>query len=116
MSRYDRWSQADMPGAEENRRIQAGIDAVMRDIISDPRKNPTAMPPSETVTVVGAPKVVTASERGWAEQAPLALPPGQDLIERLVNAALPHGPKFGQKADAVPKPAPKADNADNAQS
>lgn len=93
MSRFDRWSHADMPGAEENRRIQAGIDAVMRDIIADPRKNPTAMPPSETVTVVGAPKVVTAGERGWQEEQPLTSPPGQDVIERLVNAELPHGPK-----------------------
>jgi hypothetical protein len=96
MSRYDRWSHADMPGAEENRRIQAGIDAVMRDIIADPRKDPTAMPPSERVTVVGAPQVTTAFEpeigRGWQRERPITCPPGQDAIERLVNAALPPGP------------------------
>jgi hypothetical protein len=91
MSRYDRWSHDGAPSAEDNRRIQAGIDAVMRDIISH---RPAALPPSPTVTVVGAPKVVTAGEeRGWAEPAPLASPPGQSAIERLVNAELPHGPK-----------------------
>jgi hypothetical protein len=78
-----------MPGAEENRRIQAGIDAVMRDIIADPRKNPTAMPPSETVTVVGAPKVVTAGEQGWQAPEPLASPPGQAVIAAMCDAALP---------------------------
>lgn len=85
-----------MPQGEEFRRIQAGIDATMRAIIADPRKDPTAMPPSPTVTVVGATEVKTAFDpgggRGWQRERPITSPPGQDAIERLVNAALPPGP------------------------
>ena len=39
MSRYDRWSHADMPTGEELRRIQAGIETTMAAIIAD-RYNP----------------------------------------------------------------------------
>ena len=100
MTRYDRWSHDGAPSAEENLRIQAGIDATMRDVIAN-RARPE--PSSPTVTVVGAPRVITAGEpeppkrgTGWVEPRPLAPPPGQDAIERLVNAFLPHGP--GSKA------------------
>ena len=97
MSRYDRWSHADTPSGDELARINKGINDTMRAIISD-RYNPTnSLPRSGAVTVVGAPKVETAGERGWAEQRPLTSPPGQDAIERLVNAELPHGPEHGRK-------------------
>jgi hypothetical protein len=95
MSRYDRWSHADMPQGEELRRIQAGINRTFADVVAD-RYNPTAMPPSERVTVVGAPQVTTAFDpeigRGWQRERPITSPPGQEAIERLVNAALPPGP------------------------
>jgi hypothetical protein len=96
MSRYDRWSHDGAPSAEENRRIQAGIDDCMRSVISDRRKDPTSLPPSPTVTVVGAVEVKEPFEprgTGWAEPRSIESPPGQSAIERLVNAALPHGPK-----------------------
>ena len=101
MSRYDRWSHADMPEGAELARIQRGISETMGAIIAD-RCNPTAMPPSERVTVVGAPQVATASEpeigRGWQRERPITSPPGQEAIERLVNAALPHGPLEAMRA------------------
>jgi hypothetical protein len=94
MSRYDRFSSADMPEGAELARIQRGIDATMGAIIAD-RYNPiNSLPPSGTVTVIGATEVKTAFDpgggRGWVEPRPITSPPGQDAIERLVNAALPH--------------------------
>ena len=70
-----------------------GITKTMREVVSrDARHNPNALNPPATVKVANAPEVVTAGEgRGWQEEKPLAAPPGQDAIERLVNAALPHG-------------------------
>jgi hypothetical protein len=96
MSRYDRWSYADMPEGAELARIQRGISETMGKIISD-RYNPAnSLPPSPTVTVVGATEAKTAFEpgggRGWQRERPITSPPGQEAIERLVNAALPPGP------------------------
>jgi hypothetical protein len=86
-SRFDRWSYADMPEGAELARIQRGLFETMGAIVAD-RYNPiNSLPRSETVTVEGAPKVTTA---GWVEPRPITSPPGQDAIERLVNAALPH--------------------------
>ena len=88
-----------MQPTEEERRIQAGIDATMRDVIThDARHNPNALSPPVTVRPIGAEPVVTAgSKNGWADEVPLRLTPGQDVIERLVNAELPHGPEHGRK-------------------
>ena len=63
MSRYDRWSHAEMPSGEELARIQRGINATMGAIIADRYSPHTVLPRSETVTVASAPKVVTAGER-----------------------------------------------------
>jgi hypothetical protein len=105
MSRYDRWSYADMPEGAELARIQRGISETMGKIISD-RYNPAnSLPPSPTVRVEGATEVKTAFDpgggRGWAEPRPITSPPGQEAIERLVNAALPHGPQFKSAADPL---------------
>jgi hypothetical protein len=35
--------------------------------------------------------------KGWAREIPLGPQPGIDLIDRGVNAALPHGPEWGKK-------------------
>jgi hypothetical protein len=78
-----------MPQGEELARIQRGIDQTIRAVAAD-RYNPTALPRSETVTVVGAPKVAGEPDRGWQREQPITSPPGQSAIERLVNAALPH--------------------------
>lgn len=81
--------------------IQRGIDAAMADVIRrDARHNPNALDPPARVQVVGAPTVVDADsprQRGWVDPKPLEPPPGQDVIERLVNAALPHGPESKAK-------------------
>ena len=41
--------------------------------------------------------MTAGSKNGWADEVPLRLTPGQDVIERLVNAELPHGPEHGRK-------------------
>jgi hypothetical protein len=80
---------------EEEREIQRGIDATIRAVAAD-RYNPVHQPASPTVTVQSGVQTKQANEllvrpKGWVEPVPLAVPPGQDAIERLANAALPHG-------------------------
>ena len=79
---------------EEERRVQAGIDATIRAVAAD-RYNPVWQPASPRVTVQSGVKVDPGLPldrgTGWREEAPLGIPPGQEAIERLVNAMLPHG-------------------------
>lgn len=106
--------------AADRARAQREIDATMREVIATANYNPTSREPMPTVKVVGAvpvkdrfaPDIVPAAPvrgSGWVEPKPLAPPPGQDAIERLVNAALPHGPK---PAPAKPTEPTDAANAD----
>jgi hypothetical protein len=77
------------PTAEELA-IQAGISATMVDVVRrDARHNPNALSPPVNVTPVGAQRVEAVD--GWQEGKPLRLPPGQDEIKRLCDAAQPHG-------------------------
>ena len=76
-----------MGPTDEERRIQAGIDATMRAVIADPVKDPTSQRiPDHLLT--NQPKrqqgmgleqalLVIPPKRGWADPAPLASPPGQ---------------------------------------
>ncbi len=73
--------------------VQQSIDSVMRDItrvrISQnlslfPRAAGQQQAPSGMPTLV--------------EPKPITMPPGQDIIQRLVDAALPHGVKRDDKA------------------
>ena len=80
--------------ALDNERTQVGIDATMREVIGAANYNPNHFEPPSKVTVAGAVPVVEAGSprrNGWAEPAPLRPPPGQEIIERLVNAAFPPG-------------------------
>ena len=78
-------------------RIEREIAKTMREVITHDRSNPNQLSPSETVKVANAPEVVDAkslgSGSGWAPDRPIKPPPGQDLIRRMVNTELPHGPK-----------------------
>jgi len=87
--KFDRWSHAGAPSDAELAQIFRGIDETMNDVLRrDARNNPNALEP---------PPKVTAQGTGWIEPAPLSPPPGQDVIERMVNAALPHSPKAKEK-------------------
>jgi hypothetical protein len=89
------WDNVPIP-AEEERRIQAGIDATMREVISRPY-NPQALDPPEKVVPIDAPTVVVANaapkDRGW--YTPKSLAGGSrrtdEIIEKLVDAFEPHG-------------------------
>jgi hypothetical protein len=71
----------------EQRRIQASIDACMRDVIAD-HVSGRAFNPGRGSNDGPAEK---PKGTGWVEPKPLELPPGQEVIERLCDAALPHG-------------------------
>jgi hypothetical protein len=94
-SRFDRWGHEGMPTGEEARRIQEGISRTLSDIVAD-RYNPIhGLPPSPTVTVVGATEVKTAFEpgggRGWQRERPIESPmPNGSFIERVVGGMIDH--------------------------
>jgi hypothetical protein len=64
--------------------VQNGIDQTMRELINN-RSVPG--PSSIAGPTNSAPRATVARE------VPLALPPGQDHIERIANAMAPHGAK-----------------------
>src|ERR1700747_781227 len=73
----------DVVGGDELRQRQANINRAMFDVMRDARRsNPNALAVPEKAVPQGS---------GWQPQRPLEMPPGQRLIEGLVNAALPHG-------------------------
>jgi hypothetical protein len=90
MSRFDRFRD-DGPKGEELARIQRGIDATMRDVIRTSGYDVHARGSMLGPTQPAKPAQPQPAER------PLAPPPGLDLIDRLVNAELPHGPKSKAK-------------------
>jgi hypothetical protein len=75
-----------MPSGDEAERIQRDIARTMGDVIRHDMRNVhrRVSPIPDTAEPRAAPK-----GNGWRDPAPLSLPPGQDLIERMVNAALP---------------------------
>jgi hypothetical protein len=79
----------DTVSGDELRRRQAEIDQAMLGVIADARRsNPNAHELPIKVLPVGAAEAKVGAEaprRGWAEEVPLSLPPGQDAIERLVK-------------------------------
>ncbi len=73
--------------------IQAGIDEVMRDVAHVRISQSQSYFPArraEGPASSGKPTLV--------EPKPITMPPGQDIIQRLVDAALPHGVKRDDKA------------------
>jgi hypothetical protein len=97
--REGRMAMATPPSA-----LQALIDGepkgFMREVaMRDARapNSPGMMPPSSQQRASGG-----SSERGsgWVREVPIGVPGGtrtQELIERQVNAALPHGPEWGKE-------------------
>jgi hypothetical protein len=106
--RRDREWQNQMYQMQERRMSMATPPSVIRDwnvldnatvqgIIRDNRNAPTgptgAIPRSEKVS---DPDAGAANTTGWVDPRPLGPQPGIDLIDRGVNAALPHGPEWGK--------------------
>lgn len=78
-----RWDPQPM-SVEEEHCIQQGIDATMRGVIADRG----GYSPSKFGSMAETP---AQRGTGWQDAQPLGPPPGQDAIERMVNAAQPHG-------------------------
>jgi hypothetical protein len=76
-----RWEHSQNSEAQD-REIQRGIDATMREVIRNPYRVDFASQ-AETPKPRGT---------GWAKENPITSPPGQDIIAALTNQALPHGP------------------------
>jgi hypothetical protein len=80
----------------EQLRKQLEIMQAMQGVVADARRsNPNAYGPPNKAIPAGAPMVVEAGETrprgtGWRDPIPFQQPPGQDIIKRLVNTALPH--------------------------
>jgi hypothetical protein len=77
------------------------LEIAVQGLVADARRSspidrPGVLPPTSAPAPGGY---------GWRSEIPLSLPPGQDLIERMVNAALPPGPGHRRKPDDEP---PKA--------
>ena len=72
----------------EQRRIQASIDACMRDVIAD-HVSGRAFNPGRGNNAGLAEK---PKGSGWQEERPLELPPGQEVIRQIADHFAPHGP------------------------
>jgi hypothetical protein len=76
----------------QDRELRAAMVGVIEDARrSSPIERRGILPPASSAPAGRAPE---PTERR------LEMPPGQDLIERLVNAYQPHGPAHGGKAPA----------------
>jgi hypothetical protein len=90
--------------AHQRDRIEAEINAAMVGVVEDGRKpNPiTGGPRLPTVTPAGAARAYNGPTTGWVDPGPLEVPGGntaQRAIEAMCDAALPHGPRPGKKAE-----------------
>ena len=85
--------------APTDEEIQRDILRNMAGVIKDARSNPNALNAPVKVAPANAQRVeaVDGSRNGWREQQKTTLPPGQDIIEGLVNSLLPHGPNSKAK-------------------
>jgi hypothetical protein len=80
--------------APTEQEVQAGIDAAMRQTVRQDTRNVhdrggslAATPAGDNGRVRGT----AGSDNGWVQPAPLGLPSGIDLIDRLCAELLPHG-------------------------
>jgi hypothetical protein len=72
-------------------------DNLLRGVRGDaraPTGRPGMIPDSQQPA---SPRPSAGDGTGWAREIPLGPQPGIDLIDRGVNAALPHGPEWGKE-------------------
>jgi hypothetical protein len=62
-----------------------------------PSGRPGMIPDQPTSGESGGGSSEPVNKSGWRDATPIGPPPGIDLIDRAVNAALPHGPEWGKK-------------------
>ena len=94
--RYDPTAGMCMPPSTMQGMIAAEPKGFMAGVVHDNRA-PTGRPgmiPNQPPSGGGP---VAGDGKGFAREIPIGPPPGIDLIDRAVNAALPHGPEWGKK-------------------
>ena len=96
--RYDPTAGMTMPLSTLREMCNAVPDSVMRGVIRDNRAptSPGTIPRTEGPSNARQSNVA-GSGTGWAHERPLGPQPGIGLIDRGVNAALPHGPGWGKE-------------------
>jgi hypothetical protein len=95
--RYDPTEGMTMPPSALRAMVAAEPRGFMAGVVHDNRAptSPGMVPSSPTGG--SGPANVPGSGTGWAHEVKIGPPPGIDLIDRAVNAALPHGPEWGKE-------------------
>jgi hypothetical protein len=91
----ERQANSWMPPSAIHDLVAAEPRGFMQGVLRDARA-PTGRPgmiPQEQMSNARAPSPTP----GWVDPTPLGPPPGIGLIDRAVNAALPHGPEWGKE-------------------
>jgi hypothetical protein len=93
----ERQANSWMPPNAVQEMVAAEPRGFMAGVVHDNRAptSPGTIPRSEQPSNVRSSNVA-GSGTGWAHERPLGPQPGIDLIDRGVNAALPHGPEWGK--------------------
>ena len=73
--------------------VTAADCADLRQQARRPTGRPGMIPNQPTTSGTGD---APGNKSGWRDATPIGPPPGIDLIDRAVNAALPHGPDWGK--------------------
>jgi hypothetical protein len=94
--RYDPTAGMSMPPSALRAMVAAEPRGFMAGVVHDNRA-PTGRPGMIPQEQVSGPRASAGDGKGWAREIPLGPQPGIDLIDRGVNAALPHGPEWGKK-------------------
>jgi hypothetical protein len=94
--RYDPTAGMSMPLSTLREMAGHPCNQVMRGVIQD-RHAPTGRPGMIPTQPASGGGPVAGDGKGFAREIPIGPPPGIDLIDRAVNAALPHGPEWGKK-------------------
>jgi hypothetical protein len=94
--RYDPTAGMSMPPSALREMAGHPCNQVMRGVIQD-RHAPTGRPGMIPTQPATGESGGAANTSGWRDATPISPPPGIDLIDRAVNAALPHGPEWGKE-------------------
>jgi hypothetical protein len=79
--------------------VKAEPPGFMQGVVRDNRapQGPTASTPGGATSSQPNVRGVAGGGTGWAREIEFGPQPGIDLIDRGVNAALPHGPEWGKE-------------------
>ena len=96
----ERQANSWMPPDAIREMVAAEPKGFMQGVVADNRAptSPGTIPHSEQPSNV-RPGNVPGSGTGWAHEIKLGPQPGIDLIDRGVNAPLPHGPEWGKEEE-----------------